>query len=244
MAEAGTDGTPFVLNQHDDITVNCFSVKGGTFVGFNPASVNEAKGAITSFVAEGYRAVETTYNGKQAWKVEAIPAVTTQEGLNDEITNGTAGSQVTINLAKDATFTLNNGIANEAEKSRNVIFLGDGTQTMDVITRAINAEGGQLNYQRGSSFTFKILRLRQEKETLMASCVMNWFSRIVPLQVNLLSMEKPLLKTASLRTRWQISIRLGHGAALMLRLISVHSILMARLYFFMVRRQLLSRQIL
>lgn len=160
MAEAGSDGTPFVLNQHDDITVNCFSVKGGTFVGFNPASVNEAKGAITSFVAEGYRAVETTYNGKQAWKVEAIPAVTTQEGLNDEITNGTAGSQVTINLAKDATFTLNNGIANEAEKSRNVIFLGDGTQTMDVITEAINAEGGQLNYQRGSSFTFKNLKIK------------------------------------------------------------------------------------
>lgn len=160
MAEAGSDGTPFVFNQHDDITVNCFSVKGGTFVGFNPASVNEAKGAITSFVAEGYRAVETTYNGKQAWKVEAIPAVTTQEGLNDEITNGTAGSQVTINLAKDATFTLNNGIANEAEKSRNVIFLGDGTQTMDVITEAINAEGGQLNYQRGSSFTFKNLKIK------------------------------------------------------------------------------------
>lgn len=160
MAEAGSDGTPFVLNQHDDITVNCFSVKGGTFVGFNPASVNEAKGTITSFVAEGYRAVETTYNGKQAWKVEAIPAVTTQEGLNDEITNGTAGSQVTINLAKDATFTLNNGIANEAEKSRNVIFLGDGTQTMDVITGAINAEGGQLNYQRGSSFTFKNLKIK------------------------------------------------------------------------------------
>lgn len=160
MAEAGSDGTPFVLNQHDDITGNCFSVKGGTFVGFNPASVNEAKGTITSFVAEGYRAVETTYNGKQAWKVEAIPAVTTQEGLNDEITNGTAGSQVTINLAKDATFTLNNGIANEAEKSRNVIFLGDGTQTMDVITETINAEGGQLNYQRGSSFTFKNLKIK------------------------------------------------------------------------------------
>ena len=160
MAEAGTDGTPFVLNQHDDITVNCFSVKGGTFVGFNPASVNEAKGTITSFVADGYKSVETTYEGKQAWKVEEIPAVTTQEGLNDEITNGTTGSQVTINLAKDATFTLNNGIANEAEKSRNVIFLGDGTQTMDVITGAINAEGGQLNYQRGSSFTFKNITVK------------------------------------------------------------------------------------
>lgn len=164
MAEAETDDTPFVLNQSDDITVNCFSVKGGTFVGFNPASVNEAHGAITSFVAEGYKSVKTTYEGKQAWEVVKIPAVTTQEGLNDEITNGTAGSQVTINLAKDATFTLNNGIANEEEKSRNVVFLGDGTQTVDVITKSVSAEGGMLNYQRGSSFTFKNLTIKAGEE--------------------------------------------------------------------------------
>lgn len=165
MAEAGSDATPatlFVLNQHDDITVNCFSVKGGTFVGFNPAD-NNADGEHTNYVAEGYRAVETTYNGKQAWKVEAIPPVTTQGGLNTEITSGTAGSQVTINLAKDATFTLDNGIANGGndapEKNRKVVFLGDGTQTMDVVTGAIAAEGGQLSYQRGSSFTFKNLKI-------------------------------------------------------------------------------------
>ena len=52
-AEEGSDGTPFVLNQSDDITTSCFTVKGGTFIGFNPANVNEAHGAITSFVAEG-----------------------------------------------------------------------------------------------------------------------------------------------------------------------------------------------
>lgn len=155
------EASKFVLNQNDYIeNESCFSVKGGIFVGFNPAEVNECHGKVTSFVADGYKAVETTYEGKQAWKVEAIPAVTTQEGLNDEITNGTAGSQVTINLAKDATFTLNNGIANESEKSRNVVFLGNGTQTMDVITETINAEGGQLNYQRGSSFTFKNLQIK------------------------------------------------------------------------------------
>lgn len=163
-AGSGSDATPFVLNQHDDITVNCFSVKGGTFVGFNPASVNEAHGNITSFVAEGYKSVETTYEGKQAWEVVKIPAVTTQEELNDEITNGTAGSQVTINLAKDATFTLNNGIANGGEnapeKNRKVVFLGDGTQTVDVITGAVNAESGQLSYQRGSSFTFKNITVK------------------------------------------------------------------------------------
>lgn len=162
MNEEGSNGHAFVLNQHDDITGNCFSVKGGTFVGFNPAD-NNADGEHTNYVAEGYRAVETTYNGKQAWKVEAIPPVTTQGGLNTEITSGTAGSQVTINLAKDATFTLDNGIANGGndapEKNRKVVFLGDGTQTMDVVTGAIAAEGGQLSYQRGSSFTFKNLKI-------------------------------------------------------------------------------------
>lgn len=61
--------------------INCFdkpykagycSVKimGGTFVGFNPAD-NTAEGAHTNFVAPGYKSVETTYNGKQAWTVVA-----------------------------------------------------------------------------------------------------------------------------------------------------------------------------
>ena len=43
-------------------------IMGGIFVGFNPAD-NTAEGAHTNFVASGYRSVETTYNGKQAWKV-------------------------------------------------------------------------------------------------------------------------------------------------------------------------------
>lgn len=61
--------------------INCFdkpykagycSVKimGGTFVGFNPAD-NIAEGEHTNFVAEGYKSVETTYNGKKAWTVVA-----------------------------------------------------------------------------------------------------------------------------------------------------------------------------
>lgn len=112
MAEAGSDSdatpaTPFVLNQHDDITVNCFSVKGGTFVGFNPAD-NNSDGAHTNYVAEGYRAVETTYDGKQAWKVEAIPAVTTQEGLNAAIADVAEGSTATVNLGAGEFTTYDN----------------------------------------------------------------------------------------------------------------------------------------
>ena len=44
------------------------NIMGGIFVGFNPAD-NTAEGAHTNFVAPGYKSVETTYNGKQAWKV-------------------------------------------------------------------------------------------------------------------------------------------------------------------------------
>lgn len=159
--------TPYVLNQADDLTVNCFSVKGGIFVGFNPADVNECHGKVTSFVAEGYRAVEMTYEGKQAWKVEEIPAVTTHEDFNSAITSASAGVSATIKLASNMTAVLDNGIANaggksdaEQAKRRNLTFIGDGTQTFDVITKATNAEGGMLNYQRGSSFTFKNMSIK------------------------------------------------------------------------------------
>lgn len=72
-------------------------IYGGTFVGFNPAD-NIAEGAHTNFVAEGYKAVETTYEGKQAWKVEKIPAVTTQEGLNAAIADVAEGETATVYL--------------------------------------------------------------------------------------------------------------------------------------------------
>lgn len=99
MAEAGSDATPFVLNQHDDITVNCFSVKGGTFVGFNPASVNEAHGAITSFVAEGYKSVETTYNGKPAWEVvDASVSVADQSEFEKTLSDLSGTDDVIIKL--------------------------------------------------------------------------------------------------------------------------------------------------
>ena len=167
-AEPNAEGkTPYVLNQADDLTVNCFSVKGGIFVGFNPADVNECHGKVTSFVAEGYRAVEITYEGKQAWKVEEIPAVTTHEDFNSAITSASAGVSATIKLASNMTAVLDNGIANadgksdaEQAKRRNLTFIGDGTQTFDVITKSINAEGGMLNYQRGSSFTFKNMSIK------------------------------------------------------------------------------------
>lgn len=153
MAEADTDGTLFVLNQSDDITDNCFSVKGGTFVGFNPASVNEAHGAITSFVAEGYKSVETTYEGKQAWKVEAIPAVTTQEGLNSAI----ATANATVVLAA-GTYKLPEGSKSIAD---GVTIIGNGEGT--VLNTKAAEEGGDYKYnaQNLNKVTFKNLTINE-----------------------------------------------------------------------------------
>ena len=105
------DANNFVLNQNDYIENEiCFSVKGGIFVGFNPAAVNECHGKVTSFVADGYRAVSTTYEGKPAWKVEAIPAVTTQEAFNAEI--GKANSTVVLAAGTyDMPSTVGDGVS-------------------------------------------------------------------------------------------------------------------------------------
>jgi len=86
--------------------------------------------------------------------------VTSQKGLNDAIVGATKGQPVTVSLPANSTFTLDNGIANEGSKSRDITFVGDGTQTFDVVSKAVTAEGGELNYQRGSSFAFKNMTIK------------------------------------------------------------------------------------
>lgn len=103
MAEAGSDSdatpaTPFVLNQHDDITVNCFSVKGGTFVGFNPASVYEAHGAITSFVAEGYKSVKISESPETWQVVDASVSVADQAEFEKTLSDLSGTDDVIIKL--------------------------------------------------------------------------------------------------------------------------------------------------
>ena len=67
--ESATEDASFLINCDDDskgtITMN---IKGGTFVGFNPAD-NTADGDNTNYVAAGYKSTQTTYNGKTAWVV-------------------------------------------------------------------------------------------------------------------------------------------------------------------------------
>lgn len=59
----------YLINCKDAYRDKChIKIYGGTFVEFNPAD-NTAEGEHTNFVAPGYKSEETTYNGKQAWKV-------------------------------------------------------------------------------------------------------------------------------------------------------------------------------
>ena len=82
-----------------------------------------------------------------------------QDDVNTVLADSTK-KNVELKLSKNLTVTLKNGIANEGSNSKNVTFKGDGTQTADVITEAVSAEGGMLNYQRGSSFTFEKMNIK------------------------------------------------------------------------------------
>lgn len=142
MNEEGSNGHAFVLNQLDDITVNCFSVKGGTFVGFNPAD-NNSDGEHTNYVAEGYRAVETTYEGKQAWKVEEIPAVTTQKGLDAAIADVAEGSTATVNLGAGEFTTYDN--TSLKGKNVTVSYVGAGADKTTFAVGTDNHTGTEAN---------------------------------------------------------------------------------------------------
>ena len=147
------NGFYYVLNQKND-NPGTITVKGGTFVNYDPSQGDDNLGG--SFVADGYSVVSEKH-GDDTWYTVVkgtgvIPG--TQEDLNSAITDP-ANKDITVIMPADQTLTLDNGIANEGAKARNITFVGDGTQTVDVITNATGAEGGQLNYQRGSTFTFE-----------------------------------------------------------------------------------------
>ena len=127
---------------------------------------NHAKDADVPTIELGINVVATQYTYEKDSFDEkydenaAYPVVVSnQEQVNDAITNA-ANKKATIVLPAGSTFTLDNGIAHEGTKSRDVTFIGDGTQVVDVITKAVSAEGGQLNYQRGSTFTFENLTIQ------------------------------------------------------------------------------------
>lgn len=131
-------------SQYPDYENATIEISGGKF----------SDDSCKDYLAEGH---EVKQDGETYTVVEAtVIPVTSQEDLNNAITTGaTQGQSATVTLPSNSTFTLNSGIAHEGTKSRDITFVGDGTQTIDVITNAItSSEGEEMNYQRGSSFTF------------------------------------------------------------------------------------------
>ena len=150
----------FVLNCLDESYRNGtakIAVYGGEFAKFNPADC-AAEGANTSFVAPGYK---STMIGDSYIVTKAdVTPVDGQAGFKDAVKAGSADQAFTVELQPNTNIVLENDIANGAGKARDLTIVGDGTQTFDVITGAVSAEGGKLNYQRGSSFTFKNLTIQ------------------------------------------------------------------------------------
>ncbi|MDD7671318.1 MAG: TasA family protein [Clostridia bacterium] len=164
-----TKANEFVLNCYDanyKAQTASIVVTGGTFVNFNPANC-KAEGEGTNFVADGYSVVSEKHGNDTWYTVVKGTGVTpgTQEDLNNGIENATE-KDVTVVIPKNSSFTLDNGIAHEGTKSRDITFVGDGTQTVDVASKATAAEGANhLNYQRGSTFTFKNLTIENGTDT-------------------------------------------------------------------------------
>ena len=139
----------------------------GKIVGNWNATIGECSSntftAGTTDAAEDIGEIESrcivTVNG-----VTQLPQNAAPETINNVITNskdaeGNVVKDVKLALPSDSAFELNNGLAHEGDKSRKVTIVGDGTQTVDVITKAVSAENGQLNYQRGSTFTFENVKV-------------------------------------------------------------------------------------
>ena len=150
----------YVLNCYDKNRKNGIAkiiVTGGEFVKFNPGDC-AAEGAHTNFLADGYK---STQIGDSYFVTKAgVTPVANQEGFEDVISNGSVGTPIEIQAAPNSTIVLKTGLAHEGVKARNITIVGNGSQTVDVISGSTSAEGGMLSYQRGSSFTFKNLKIK------------------------------------------------------------------------------------
>ena len=101
----------FVLNCYDANRANGtakITVKGGTFVNFNPADC-QAEGAHTNFVAEGYSVIkETQANGDVWYTVVKGTGVSSNEELNNVISSATEPTTVTLGKGTYTLPTLEN----------------------------------------------------------------------------------------------------------------------------------------
>ena len=150
-----------------DYTNSKIYVMGGRYFRFDPSDVKTTPKAKEGFedpteviVPEGYEVIKDGdwYEVRLA-EGKFGAGTGAYDDFNDAITNASNESNVKVTLPANASVELKNGVANEGE-ARDLTFVGDGTQTVDVVSKAINAEGGMLNYQRGSKFTFKDMTIQ------------------------------------------------------------------------------------
>lgn len=68
--EGNLNGWYPVVNIQDAYRSNCtVEITGGTFINYDPAKGDNTGAANDTFVAPGYKSVQTTYNGQTAWQV-------------------------------------------------------------------------------------------------------------------------------------------------------------------------------
>ena len=115
-----------------------------------------------NILATQYTTESDSY-GTQYDKDATYPViVSNQQQANDAITSA-ADKKVNISIASGQTITLDNDIANSNgsdNKARDITFVGDGTQTVNVATEVVGENNNKLNYQRGSTFTFENLTIQ------------------------------------------------------------------------------------
>ena len=121
------------------------------------ADVNES-GEIVGYINTGSTVELNTATNVNVYR-STLTAATDVEYRN-AMTSGNAGDEVAIIMASNSTFAIADGSNNGDTNKRDIIFVGDGTQTIDIVSGAVSAEGGKLNYQRGSSFTFKNMTIQ------------------------------------------------------------------------------------
>lgn len=150
----GNEENGWLLNVKDYSETAEIVVVGGSFYGYSPANGDNTRGG--SFVAEGC-VVE-----KLNQKYSVVKAPVRMNGkyyssLSEAIEDASSNDTIEMIFGEQI---LDSGVANVGDKARTVTIKGDGAQTVDVVTGAIDAEGGKLSYQRGSSFTFENLRIK------------------------------------------------------------------------------------
>lgn len=133
------------------------------------------------------------------------------DALNDAITEATDG-KANVKLPKNTKVTLNSGIAHEGDNSRNVTITGDGNSSeVDVITKSVAAEGGQLNYQRGSTFTFENLEVKAGEGNFDGIVCDELVYKNCKITGKLTLYGRQPLSTAHLIILWQTSTPSGPG---------------------------------